>query len=44
MSDKGKYLIFGLFVLLFEQENHSLHGMGDRIQNTLQEKDVFLKK
>ena len=34
MSDKGEYLIFGLFV----------HGMSDRIQNTLQEKDVFLKK
>ena len=44
MSDKGEYLIFGLFVLLFEQVNHSLHGMSDGIQNTLQEKDVFLKK
>ena len=44
MSDKGEYLIFGLFVFLFEQENCSLYGMSDGIWNTLQEKDVFLKK
>ena len=35
MSDKGKYLIFGLFILLFEKENRSLHGMGDGIWITL---------
>ena len=44
MSDQGEYLIFGFFILPFKQVNRSLHGMSDGIQNTLQVKDVFLKK